>query len=189
VQLKVILGAGSGPEALRLDVLLRYLGIDPGRKGAFVLIDDKGGLIDMWDMPLEGRVITAHAICGVLKQVYRIDKKPYTVIEKPGVRPTDGKKSIATTHLEAGYLAVFVAWGFPVSWIPPAVWCRSLHVGLSADLSAKKKSLQAFKNQYPDLAATNRFIDGKIVYDGRIDALLIAEFARRLHNGSELTDR
>jgi hypothetical protein len=163
-----------------------YLGIDPGKSGAFVLIDYKGMFIRHWDMPLIGRVITAHAICDIFKQIQLMGIKPFTVIEKPHSRPTDARNSIATYHWEAGQLMLAVAFDFPVQLIQPSVWTRSLHIGLPEDLSAKKKSFMAFCHLYPDLAQDDSFLCGKKIYDGRIDALLIAEFGRRLHNGSQL---
>lgn len=166
-----------------------YLGIDPGRKGAFVLLDSDGSLLELWDMPLSSGVITAHAIYGVCKEIDALSKKPFTVIEKPFSKPTDGRSSIATYHWESGQLMVATALEWPITLIQPHVWCRVMHVGMPEDLSAKKASLQVFKNLYPGLAASGRFIDGKTVYDGRIDALLIAEYARRLHHGAGLLPR
>lgn len=164
-----------------------YLGIDPGRKGAFALLDKDGSLLDYFDMPVEHGAIKPHAIYGVYQQIHLRCKKPFTVIEKPHSRPTDAHNSIATYHWEAGQLMMITCFDWPVQLIQPTVWTKSIHVGLPTDLSPKQKSLQAFRNLFPDLAKSPSFIDGKKVYDGRIDAILIAEYARRLHNGTGLS--
>lgn len=164
--------------------MTQFLGIDPGRKGAFALLDEAGQFVDVWDMPLVSGAITAHAIYGQYKQIQERAIKPFTVIEKPFSKPTDGRNSIATYHFESGQLMLIAAFGWPVTLIQPAIWTRVMHVGLPEDLSAKQASLQAFKNLFPELADSKRFIDGKKIYDGRIDAILIAEYARRLHNGA-----
>ena len=162
-----------------------FLGIDPGRKGAFALISGDRKLVWWSDMPVDQGVIKPDAIYGVYNQVYLHAKKPTVIIEKPQVRPTDAKKGIATTHWEAGQLLSLVAFEWPYQLVQPQIWARSLHKGLSQDLKAKAKSKLAFERLFPDLAASSDFIDGKKIWDGRIDALLIAEYGRRLFNGIE----
>ena len=160
-----------------------FLGVDPGKKGAFVLMNSDRRLISYWDMPQEGKIITAHGIRGIYRHIHRLTQKPFTVIEKPHSRPTDARSAIATYHWESGQLMMAVAWGWPVQLIQPNIWTKSIHVGLAKDLKAKQKSVLAFKSLFPELAEKKDFINGKTIYDGRIDALLIAEYGRRLYYG------
>lgn len=162
---------------------MEILGIDPGRKGAFVLISSSGAYKAHWDMPTKANRIQPQPLLQVLNEISQVSK-PFVVIEKPHSRPTDARNAIATYHWESGQLMMIVALGWPFMLVEPSVWTKSLHRGIDAKLSAKRKSLQAFRNLYPDLATNPDFVDEQKVYDGRIDALLIAEYGRRLRNGA-----
>lgn len=66
------------------------LGVDPGKVGAFCLLDPTGRRVKFWDMP-----ITADKICGVgIAQVYNevrsiCSEPPVVYIEKIFTMPTD----------------------------------------------------------------------------------------------------
>jgi len=163
---------------------INYLGIDPGKEGAFVLLSADQRLLALFDMPIRLKQPCPHQIGTLYSGIRQKYGNPFTVIEKPHFRPTDGKKGIASYHLGAGYLLMPCLWGdWPIQMVPPQIWTRDLHLGLSKDLSGKQKSLEAFHALFPSLAKSKAFIDNKKIYDGRIDALLIAEYARRLHSG------
>lgn len=164
--------------------MTRFLGVDPGKQGCFAFLDSSCQKVSLFDMPLCDKLIDHHTIYGVIKQVYLDKVKTYSVFEKPQTRPTDGKKGIATFHWESGVVyGILIAMGHPCSLIPPQIWTKEIHKGLPKDLSAKRKSAMAFKSLFPRLANDERFFKGKKVYDGRIDAVLIAEYARRVYNG------
>lgn len=161
-----------------------FLGIDPGKKGAFAILSTSGDLVSLIDMPICDKQPSAHGVSRVYLAMRQKYKKTFTVIEKPQYRDTDGKKGIASYHLAAGYLVMPMLWDWPIQMVPPQVWTRLLHLGQPSELSAKRKSKQAFMSLFPKLAGSSAFIDNKTVYDGRIDAVLIAEYARRLHSGN-----
>ena len=161
-----------------------YLGVDPGKKGAFALIDAQGSLVRVYDMPLENKQPCPYGIAEAYTKLSKdIVAEVFVMVEKPHTRPTDGKKGIASYHLGAGYLMMPVLWQWRVQMIQPTIWTKEMHLGQPQELSAKRKSKAAFQVLFPHLARSKAFIDDKIVYDGRIDALLIAEYARRMHNG------
>jgi hypothetical protein len=163
--------------------ITHFLGVDPGKKGAFAILSTKGDLMSILDMPLNNNQPCPYGIGTLYIACANKYTKPFSVIEKPQTRPTDGKKGVSTYFLGAGYLMMPVLWDWPIQMIPPTIWTRNIHVGLPSDLSAKKKSLLAFQALFPKLAKSKAFVDGKKIYDGRIDAVLIAEYARRLHSG------
>lgn len=161
-----------------------YVGVDPGKSGAFALIAPSGALISIYDMPIENRQPCPYGVAEAYRKISRsVVGNVFVMVEKPHTRPTDGKKGIASYHLGAGYLMMPILWHWRVQMIQPTIWTKEMHQGQPQDLSAKRKSKAAFQVLFPKLANSEAFIDDKIVYDGRIDALLIAEYARRMHNG------
>jgi hypothetical protein len=168
--------------------LVLIVGIDPGKKGAFVAIEAATGLyIDSWDMPLVNKKIEPEGIRTIYREIRLYGKNPHFMVEKPHSRPTDGRVGLATYHWEAGQLMMLVAWGWSYQLIQPKIWAKHMHLGLPAELKPKQKSLMAFTRLYPGLAKDDNFVQGRKIFDGKIDALLIAEFGRRLRNGAELT--
>jgi hypothetical protein len=163
--------------------VVHFLGIDPGKQGAFAILSTSGDLLSIIDMPICDKQPSAHGVSRVYLAMQKRYNKTFTVIEKPQFRPTDGKKGIASYHLAAGYLLMPLLWDWPIQMVPPQVWTRLLHVGQPSEFSAKTKSKAAFQALFPKLAGSKAFIDNKKVYDGRIDAVLIAEYARRLYSG------
>ena len=160
-----------------------FLGVDPGKQGAFAVLSTSGDLLSIYDMPLSSKQPCPHGIAKLYLTIKSKYSKTFSVIEKPHSRPTDGKKEIASYHLGAGYLVMPLLWDWPLQMIQPSIWTKLIHVGQPAELSAKRKSKAAFQALFPKLARSTAFIDGKIVYDGRIDAVLIAEYGRRLYCG------
>lgn len=160
-----------------------FLGVDPGRKGAFVLIDGNQTIIAIEDMPLEQGAITAHAIYSVYKKLITPEIKPFTVIEKPHSRPTDAHNAIATYHYESGILNLAEAFRVPILWVQPAIWTKHMHEGFPRNLSAKQRSYRCFRSLFPQAHDSEDFMRNGRYHDGRIDALLIAEYARRRHYG------
>lgn len=160
-----------------------FLGVDPGKQGSFAVLSTTSDLLSLYDMPLSNNQPCPHGIAKLYLTIKSKHNKTFTVIEKPHSRPKDGKKGIATYHLGAGYLMMPLLWDWPIQMIHPSIWTKLIHVSQPQELSAKRKSKAAFQALFPKLARSTAFIDGKMVYDGRIDAVLIAEYARRLHNG------
>lgn len=160
-----------------------FLGVDPGKQGAFAVLSTSGDLISVLDMPISDKQPCPNGIAALYLGIREKYTKTFSVIEKPQSRPTDGKVGIASYHLGAGYLMMPLLWDWPMQMIPPTIWTKLLHVGQPQELSAKRKSKAAFQALFPKLARSPAFIDNKKVYDGRIDAVLIAEYARRLYNG------
>lgn len=87
------------------------LGVDPGKKGAFVLINKSGGIVECWDMDYNGPTLSATGTAQVYKEVLTITGKDdlHVVIEKAFTMPTDSLgmdqwRSIQKLHTAAKIL-------------------------------------------------------------------------------------
>jgi hypothetical protein len=126
-------------EAIIVDFQQCYLGIDPGKQGALALVKNDRTLWHLWDMPLTLEKNKQPCPYGVGKLYNEIRTRvgggaPFTIIEKPHFRPTDGKKGVASYHLAAGYLMMPVLWGdWPIQMIPPQIWTKNIHIGLPTE--------------------------------------------------------
>lgn len=152
-----------------------YLGIDPGQKGAACLMlieKDKSPrymFLD-WTDPMK-----------VYYKMYDWVKNPIkmTILEKVHARPGMAAKSMFSFGRNTGHWEMMLlSLGVPFQMIPPQGWQKGLIVksdGPDTKARAKTVALRLF----PELES--RLIGPKGgVKDGRIDALLIAEKARRM---------
>lgn len=75
---------------------MMYLGIDPGIRGYFVLIDGESNIIKTWKMPLIGGKITPHSVLGTIKEIRQAGLQTMTNItvgvEKLLTLPSDTNK-------------------------------------------------------------------------------------------------
>lgn len=153
-----------------------YIGIDPGKKGGVAVIEDLK----------EERVVQTHPysddtlmkICKDLS-LERNCRPVFCVVEKVGAMPGQGVTSTFNFGKSFGYiLGVLEANGIPYQLISPQRWKK--HFSLTND---KNKSIQTAKRLFPSvsLLPTDRC---RVESDGMAEALLIAEFARRMSGGS-----
>lgn len=154
------------------------VGIDPGKRGAWVVMD------------MEGKVL----LTGLLKDVYNMTDM---LRDKFGCDPED-LREMADIHifLEKGQSVIgnggssMFTYGHLCGWIEatlhvlkykytlvqPRAWCKVMHVGARGD-KAKEKSLHAGRALFPNVSLIP---DGcRVIHDGIVDALLIAEYGRR----------
>ena len=106
------------------------LGIDPGSKGAVVILNDAGELVAIFDMPVtpeaSGRTATnAPLLAGILAQSHaRI-----AYCEFVAARPTDAKTSAFAFGRARGVIeGVCGALSIPITFIAPAVWKRLANI-------------------------------------------------------------
>lgn len=150
----------------------RVVGIDPGKTGGLVLLEDDEW-IDCLDMPmLQMGNITAPFVDGLAVRRWIIERAPdEIVIEAVASRPGQG---VATTfRFGASYgsvVGVALSTQYPVTLVPPAVWKRRAGLlGTSKD-AARLLALKLFPR------ATSSLKRKKDI--GRADAGLIARFGR-----------
>jgi hypothetical protein len=158
-----------------------WIGIDPGLGGGIAVIDALRVVLST--MP-----VTAGRVDGKeIKKLLNLDavfNRPQcsVAIEKAQAMPKNGAVSMFNYGFSTG-----VVWGVFESWepmrivmVPPRVWQKEIWsaAGVDGDLDPKGKSLQAAMRLFPhvNFRATERC---KKAHDGMVDALLIAEWAKR----------
>lgn len=155
------------------------IGIDSGKKGAFIVINDEGKMIDKMLMPvLENEYDTSQIVSFMEKY-----KEHTVIIEKIGVIYGVGK----SVSFQMGYgLALIIgiasALKMRIVEVSPRRWQQSICSGVSAK-KAKTKSKIVFKREFPELIDEFKITDkgnkSKNIHDGLIDARLIAEYGYR----------
>jgi hypothetical protein len=149
-----------------------YIGVDPGLKGAIALIDEVDEFYAVVDMPLtpygRSKMINPGGIanwCRIMADGHDIDR---AVIEIPQMRSGGhSAQSMRTTWFNYGRLTMtFEKW----DEVEAAVWKKAM--GVTKD---KKTSIALARKLFPSVA--HELTDSK---DGRSEALLIAEYARRM---------
>jgi hypothetical protein len=176
---------------------MMIIGIDPGKNGAIVFLQEDGKVAVKHKMPTIGKVLDINALKGILSIPY-LDV--HVFIED--VHAIYGSAAGAT--FEFGFVCgaiqgVVTALGLKHTLVQPKRWQKEIYQGIpeirkppitilkgkrtgqtiKGKLDTKKMSELAAKRLFPDvdLRASERC---KIPHDGIVDALLIAEYGRRL---------
>jgi crossover junction endodeoxyribonuclease RuvC len=142
---------------------MTYVGIDPGAKGAFAILDN--GTVDV--LPLDMEEFTA--------AMRRLDpKQTRVVLEHVSAMPGQGVVSMFTFGTGWGrIMGVLEALRIPYELVKPQKWKKAFSV-----TGDKNSSIAVAKRLYPgiDLRRTER---SRKDDDGLAEALLMAEYARR----------
>lgn len=153
-------------------LVVNYIGIDPGKEGGWGYIDSEGRGIDAGDLPYLGKeldIVTLH------KLLEHPDADVTAVIEHPMALNNQSDTGILHSGMNFGALvAICTLLGFRVTTPRPSNWKASM--GLS---SSKGESVRQAVHMYPNLrhVLVGPRGGGK---DGVAEALLIAEYQRRL---------
>lgn len=170
------------------------IGIDPGLHGAIAGIDLSGEIQFIEDIPIVSEKkkpragmkakfriennINLESLCNTMKTMGHLKCKVF--LEKVNSRPGEGVSSAFKFGKVFGTLeALLVSNDIDYERVPPATWCNLVHLDGDFAQKAKQRSLNAFKSYFPDLERPH----GKI-HDGVVDALLIAEYGRRIITGA-----
>jgi len=146
-------------------------GIDPGKKGAIALLDDRNA-VQALEMP-----DTTKGVLEALERLSEHDVK-MLALEKPIAMPGQGTKTTATVFLNYGVLiAGLTVFHVPFIEVAPSRWKRNLDLTASKDLSRERAS-QMFP-QYAHLWKLKR-------QDGVAEAALLAFWAKcQTYGGSK----
>lgn len=157
------------------EVMSVICGIDPGQKGALAFLDTRSGKIaELIRMPVEGRHFNEQEFIAIIKS-FKID---LCAVERAQSMPGQGVVSMFSYGVHFGIIrGVLMALEVPHILVPPQKWQSALHVGIPQNVKPKEKSKIAARRLFPKA----NFRPGRTTtdHDGLIDALLIAEFARR----------
>lgn len=151
-----------------------YIGIDPGKKGAIAIIDEKRTVIAR-------ATFSEETYIQILRE---IDAPCIVCLEQVGARPGQGVTSMFHFGENFGWIrGVLQALSIPYQTVTPLKWKREFSV-----TSDKGSSVKACQKLFPsaDLHATSRCTTP---HDGIAEALLMAEYARRKFGGGNANER
>lgn len=160
---------------------MRFIGIDPGLQGGIAFIE--GSEIVTTYMPIiHGKKKTLDNL--TLSSIFSgyDPTKCYAILEKQHSFPKQGVVSTCSICYGFGTLKqCLVDFGIPHEIIPAKDWQKEFGIsGRKGD--TKVQALRVCQGLFPNLnlLATER---SRKPHEGVVDAVLIAEFARRRHGG------
>ena len=142
---------------------MRVAGIDPGLRGAIVILED-GEIIDR-------ELLVNVTVRPWLQQ--RFTKIVY--IEQAQSMPKQGIVSAFNYGLNFGYLLGTLSSGFIVNQVPARTWTKRIHKQAPRSKCPKTRSLWVARHVWPKETwlASER---SRVPHDGLIDAALIAMY-------------
>lgn len=143
--------------------MTNILGIDPGKKGAFALLDTGTNRVTTQDMP--------DTLQGLQALLIALPPVHVCVLEQIHAGPQMARRTVGVMFEGYGQLKAALFWqGIPVRTIRPADWKGALNI--PADKSAARRRACEF---FPDDA--DQWARAKD--DGRAEAALIAWYGMR----------
>lgn len=137
---------------------MMFLGIDPGRQGAFALFDRAEMTVQTFDMP--------DTLSGVHSLLADLPPVRVAIIEKPFYPRMVGTKTVAVMAENYGALKSALLWlDIPTIEVRPADWKKALNLGPNKNESRNKAS-QIFPGNADQWA--------RVKDDGRAESALIA---------------
>jgi len=164
-----------------------YVGIDPGKQGAIARIDADSATafpIPVFK-PAKGKPeYDVGAIRDAMLELATGGPEIFVMVEDPGpISPRVKAGSLAQYNrgVTRGWDWLLMGMGIPHQLVKPKAWQKVMHEGCAGD-DTKLKSITAAQRLFPnvDLRRTERC---RTQDDGMAEALLLAEYGRRTHNG------
>lgn len=139
------------------------IGIDPGLSGALAILDGESATVTLWGPEAYAKALR-----------YATEKGPCVAcLEHVGARPGQGVTSTFRFGENFGFCqGMLTAYGIRYELVRPQKWKKEFSV------SGKNASIAVCKRLFPgvDLRRTEKC---RIDHDGKAEALLMAEYARR----------
>ena len=165
-----------------------YIGIDPGLSGAFAVLDVEGDFLGAGRLPVVGKEIDIGEfrlnLAGAMDAI--CDARDCCVaIEQVHAMPKQGVASMFTFgHACGEILGAIKAWGISCERVQPRKWQGVILAGMTRK-DPKQAALSYVKRRYPgaNLLATPR---STVPHGGIVDAICLAEYARRLWLGDKV---
>ncbi len=163
----------------------KYIGIDIGKSGAYYVMGEDGSEIDRGPIPMIKKEVDYHKLSAIL-QTYEMFNG-MVVFEKLGVIFGSSKKTAFSMGYQAGALEMCcIANHLRHTMVPAKKWQEEMFQGVTkifkkgtkGPLNTKAMALVVAKRLFPttNLLMTER---SSVPHDGLVDALLMAEYARR----------
>ena len=162
-----------------------YVGIDIGKKGSIAVISEQG--LDVVPMPMIKTEIDYHSIPKLLN--YQ-DSQVHITFEHLGVIFGSSKQTAFSMGTQSGAIEMMcICKKIPYTKVRAKEWQKQMFQGIDEitkpSKTGKKQvrdtkamALMAIKRLFPDLKLTFG-TRATVPHDGLIDAVLIAEYARR----------
>jgi crossover junction endodeoxyribonuclease RuvC len=143
-----------------------YIGIDPGASGGIACIWESGAA-DAWKMPETERDVS-QLLCQFSFGKHLELNDVFAVIEQVGPMPGNGVTGMFKFGMNYGFLrGLLTAFEIPFDEARPQKWQKAMGCMSKGDKNITKQKAQQL---HPELKITH----------ATADAILIAEFARRL---------
>ena len=150
-----------------------FIGIDPGKSGAFAVIDSMANIHTLEDWPGD-EVQAARRIRFFLDTIGFDLTNVGGAIEKVSAMPKQGVRSMFTFGCNYGiWKGILAALEIPFQDVTPQAWQKGV---VSKKQDGKKANVAAAGRMFPSAELYGPRGGAK---DGRADALLIADWARR----------
>lgn len=160
-----------------------FIGVDPGKSGAIVLISEDKADIVWFPMPLVGDQIDESKLCILLKDLNECGVVHCCVEDVHSIFGVSAKANWSFAY-GAGLLSgIITALHIPLTKVQPKVWQKELFQGTpiikkEKGLDTKPMALFTVQRLFPEVNLL-RSSRCKKPDEGAIDALLIAEYCRR----------
>lgn len=155
----------------------RYIGIDPGSKGAVAVIDDYDTVLGIYD--LSKNIEDYWYLYTYLVN----DEDTIVCVEDVCGRPGQSCAANTTFMKLAGYAELLGFFLGDFHKVKPQVWKKHFGLIFSKELSKtekKHKSIDLAKELFPSVE--NQLTASK---DGRAEALLIAKYCQQIYKGEQ----
>lgn len=160
---------GASACAPATPVFQRYIGVDPGSKGAIAVLDAEGRLIRVHDAKSDDDLATA-VIAKVIREESVHGPVAFAVERAVAFQFNNGKSLVKLGLASGAAYGVAVALGAWLDWPTASVWKRKL--GVTSDKgSSKALARQLFGDALP-----------KVCRDDKAEAALIAFWLYTKHN-------
>ena len=166
-----------------------YLGIDPGKGGAIAVIG--GGFassgIEIYPTPVikatKGKGRTEYNLVRI-REILEMTEPDFVTLERSQPLPPKMGGSIANYHrgVSRGWEWMLVALEIPYQLVAARTWQKMMHAGTPGG-DTKQRSILAAQRLFPkvNLKRTERC---RVADHNFAEALLLAEFGRRTHQGT-----
>lgn len=150
-------------------------GIDPGITGAVAVIID--GNPFFYDTPTEsikkGKTLKSAYLPSSMADIFRDEHISHVFIESVSSRPGQGVASMFGFGKGFGlWLGILAGLQIPYTLVTPQAWKKEIMQGMSDKDAARGKAMQLYPQCTKELSRKKDI--------GRADALLIAEYGRRM---------